>query len=239
MDSRGGLLPYCDTEKQRNLITQIVATGTVVQAALVLGISERTARSQLARIKRIAARKGYAPDNDMTKPVPDGFVVSGVSTYYNEDGVATGQWVKSKLTEEQRLVAIKEAIDEMMADYQGATKPTKGPKSSDEDIVVAIPMGDPHIGMYAWSEESGEDFDINIAREDLLSAASQLIKASPSASTCLVINLGDFFHADNMSNTTSRSGHSLDVDTRWAKVLKLGCMLMVDVVKLALKSTRR
>jgi hypothetical protein len=229
-----GLLPYC-TPKQKKLVEEAIKQGSIAKAARVIGIGERTARASFAGIRKKAAKQGYAPSNDMTRPVPDGFVVSGVSTYYNEDGVPTGQWVKSKLAEEQRLLAMKEAIDEMMADYKGVAKPTKMPKSSTDDIVVAIPMGDPHIGMYAWAEESGEDFDINIAREDLLSAANQLVKATPPASTCLIINLGDFFHADNMSNTTSRSGHALDVDTRWAKVLKLGCMLMVDVVKLALK----
>jgi hypothetical protein len=229
-----GLLPYC-TPKQKQLVETSIKVGSIAGAAKALDINERTARKSMAGIRKKAAKQGFAPDNDMTRPVPDGFVVSGVSTYYNEDGLPTGQWVKSKLSEEDRLIAMREAIDEMMADYKGVAKPTKMPKSSTDDIVVAIPMGDPHIGMYAWSEESGEDFDINIAREDLLSAANQLVRATPPASTCLIINLGDFFHADNMSNTTSRSGHSLDVDTRWAKVLKLGCMLMVDVVKLALK----
>ena len=229
------LMPYCTCDAQRELLLCIRSSKTISEGIKKAGTSERNGRRKLAVIRKNAAKKGYSPDHDMKKPVPDGFVVSGVSTYYNEEGTPTGQWVKSKLSEEDRLVAMQEAIEEMMEDYKGTAKPVKPPKRSDEDIVVAIPMGDPHIGMYAWAEESGEDFDINIAREDLLSAASQLIKASPAANTCLIVNLGDFFHADNMSNTTSRSGHSLDVDTRWSKVLKLGCMLMVDVVKLALK----
>jgi hypothetical protein len=229
-----GLYPYC-TPRQLEVVKTSEKCGSIAGAAKLLGIGERTAREHFAAIRKKAAKQGYAPSNDMTKPVPDGFVVSGVSTYYNEDGVPTGQWVKSKLAEEERLVAIKNAIDEMMIDYKGLCKPSKAPKQKTDDVILTIPMGDPHIGMYAWAEESGEDFDINIARKDLLSAAAKLVNIAPVASKCVIINLGDFFHADNMSNTTSRSGHALDVDTRWAKVLKLGCMLMVDIVKLALK----
>ena len=80
--------------------------------------------------------------------------------------------------------------------------------------MVAIPIGDPHIGMYAWSEEAGEDFDTDIARNDLLNASRSLFNASPDADRCLIANLGDFFHSDNQSNRTARSGAALDVDTR-------------------------
>lgn len=229
------LLPYCTSDKQRELLLCIRSSKNIAQGIRKAGLDERNGRRKLAVIRKNAAKQGYAPSQDMTKPVPDGFVVSGVSTYYNEDGVPTGQWVKSKLQEEDRLIAMREAIAEMMQDYKGAAKPTKPPKRSNDDIVVGIPMGDPHIGMYAWAEEAGEDFDINIARSDLLSATKQLIDAAPPAHKCLIVNLGDFFHSDNQSNRTSRSGAALDVDSRWSKVLKLGCMLMVDVVKLALK----
>lgn len=230
--------PYV-TNRQATLLDLLTSGLTCVEAANELGISERNARKLLKRAKELAAKRGYAPDHDMTKPVPDGFVVSGVSTYYNDEGKPTGQWVKSKLTEGDKLKALQEAIEDFVSSYKGLAKPTPPPKEAAEDIVLAIPIGDPHIGMYAWSEEAGEDFDIDIARNDLLSAAEKLVSVAPCASTCLIVNLGDFFHADNMSNTTSRSGHSLDVDTRWSKVLKLGCMLMVDIIKLALQKHPR
>lgn len=230
-----GLLPYARSDVQQRVLLAIQDYSTVTEAAKQLGISERNARKTLAKIRAYAAQQGYSPEHDMTKTVPDGFVVSGVSTYYNDEGKLTGQWVKSKLSAEDRLLKLREAIEEFVSDYKGMAKATKAPKPGSDDIAVAIPFGDPHIGMYAWAEECGEDFDINIARSDLLSAVDKLVSATPQANKCLIVNLGDFFHADNMSNTTSRSGHSLDVDTRWAKVLQLGCMIMVDAIKIALK----
>jgi hypothetical protein len=200
-------------------------------------MSERNAFRMLQRIKQKAAQMGYSPDHDMNKPVPDGFVVSGVSTYYNDEGKPTGQWVKSRLTADDRLKALQEAIADSVAEYKGLGKPTKQLKQKQDgsNYMVAIPIGDPHIGMYAWSEEAGEDFDTDIARNDLLNASRNLFNASPDANRCLIANLGDFFHSDNQSNRTARSGAALDVDTRWARVLKLGCMVMVDMIHLALK----
>lgn len=230
------LRPYA-TARQAEVLDALKDGSTVNQAAEKLGIAERRVYKNLQALKKNAAKQGYSPENDMNNPVPDGFIVSGVSTYYNDEGQPTGQWVKSKLKEEHRLAELREAIDEAVEEYRGKAKPVKAPKLKkvDEDLVLAIPIGDPHIGMYAWAEETGEDFDLNIAREDLLNASQNLLSIAPTASKCVIINLGDFFHSDNQSNRTARSGHSLDVDSRWSKVLKLGCMVMVDMINMALK----
>ena len=94
--------PYV-TDRQAVLLDLLAEGITCTEAARRLGISERSARKLLRRTKELAAKRGYAPDHDMTKPVPDGFVVSGVSTYYNDEGKPTGQWVKSKLDAEDKL----------------------------------------------------------------------------------------------------------------------------------------
>ena len=231
------LQQYADTDRQAQLLSLRDQGLTISEIAEQMGMSERNAFRMLQRIKMKAAKQGYSPDHDMTKPVPDGFVVSGVSTYYNDEGKATGQWVKSRLAADDRLKALQEAIADAVAEYKGGVKPAKQLKQKHDgsNYMVAIPIGDPHIGMYAWSEEAGEDFDTNIARDDLLNASRSLFNASPDADKCLIANLGDFFHSDNQSNRTARSGAALDVDTRWARVLKLGCMVMVDMIHLALK----
>lgn len=232
------LLQFCSTEKQRRVIELCVEQGfSQYEAGKLLGLSRDAVKHHLTAVRRKAAQQGFSPEHDMKKPVPDGFVVSGVSTYYNEEGAVTGQWVKSKLAEESRLKALQEAIAEAVSDYEGKAKPVKEPKrkAQTDDVMVAIPIGDPHIGLYAWSEESGENFDTEIAREDLLNASRKLLDATPDAQRALICNLGDFFHADNQNNQTSRSKHQLDVDSRWARVLKLGCMIMVDMIYLALK----
>jgi hypothetical protein len=228
---------YTETDRQLELIRLREQGLTNAEIGELMGMSERNVYRMLKRITSKAAQMGYSPKHDMTKPVPDGFVVSGVSTYYNDEGKPIGQWVKSRLSADDRLKALQDAIADAVAEYKGLGKPTKQLKQKQDgsQYMVAIPIGDPHIGMYAWADECGEDFDTDIARNDLLNASRNLFTASPDANKCLIANLGDFFHSDNQSNRTSRSGAALDVDTRWARVLKLGCMVMVDMIHLALK----
>lgn len=229
------LLNFC-TDRQREILTAYFNSSNKSNTANSLGISGRSVRRTIAAIRKKAASQGFSPQHDMTKTVPDGFVVSGVSTYYNDEGKPTGQWVKSRLKEEDKLVKLRDAIDEMMDVYTGLAPTTKLlAKPERNDIMVAIPIGDPHIGMYAWGEECGENFDLEIARGDMLAAVNEVVRSAPSCNKCVIINLGDFFHADNLSNTTTRSGHALDVDSRWPRVLQLGCMLMVDSIQIALK----
>jgi hypothetical protein len=206
----------------------------VRDAAEDLGISERGLYRTLQKMTTEAAKAGVAPDRGVNHQVPDGFVVKGTSTLYDETtGEARLQWVKTQSAVETRLEEIHEAIFEAMEDHKGVYRPRKAPKSESSDLMTAYVMGDPHIGCYAHAQEAGENFDIKIAREDLLAATSRLIRAAPKTDRALIANLGDFFHADNRGNTTTR-GTPVDVDTRWPLVLQAGCMLMVDLITMSL-----
>ena len=57
-----------------------------------------------------AALKGYAPSYGMTRTVPDGFSVKGVSSYYDKEGALKGQWVKSKADEARQAEIMREII---------------------------------------------------------------------------------------------------------------------------------
>ena len=100
-------------------------------------------------------------------------------------------------------------------------------------------FGDPHIGLYCFKDEVGEDFDLKIARRELLGASQVLIDSSPKCERAVITTLGDFFHADNVMAQTMSSGHKLDVDSRWSHVLQVGCTMMVDMINLALHKHRQ
>jgi hypothetical protein len=100
-------------------------------------------------------------------------------------------------------------------------------------------MGDPHLGMYAWGRESGDDFDLKMAESYLCEAVSRLVACSPKSKTAIMLNLGDFFHSDTQDNRTRRSGHSLDIDTRWSKVLRAGVRAMMTCIDAAAKKHER
>lgn len=232
------LLRVCENDYQRNYV-KVCAENGIGNAAKILRINRRTLQRKLKRLTEMLAKRGVSPANGMTHEVPSPFVVSGVSTLYNAEGQISAQWVKSKLKEDESFHAIREAIEELADEYKGIAKPIKPPARNNDDLLCILPLGDPHVGLYSWALETGigNDFDTTIARNDLLAAASRLVDVAPPATRALIINLGDFFHADSFSQLT-KSGHKLDVDTRWPRVLKIGCQLMVDMISLALKKHR-
>jgi len=227
------ILTVCDTEASRRNM-QACAEFGVDKASKLLGINRRTLQIMAARLRDRAAIGGLSPAHGMTHPVPTPFAVSGVSTLYNGEGQIAAQWVKSRLRDDEAAQAMREAIEDFVADFRGSAKPIKPPARNVSNLLTVVPLGDPHIGMYAHHAEAGENFDVEIARQDLMAAAARLMEVAPPTERALIVNLGDFFHADSLSQLT-KSGNKLDVDTRWPRVLKLGCQLMVELITLALR----
>ena len=225
------LLQFCNSPAQRLKVELYDQHRSVQKVAQQLGVSHQTISSTLRTLKTRAANAGIAPEADMTHPSAQGFNVKGVSTLYDEDGQVKVQWVKTQNlghTPEE----IAEAFNEFLSDFTAC--PISAPKELDSDLLAVYPMGDPHIGMLAHRDESGEDFDLKIATRDLQRATKALVDRSPPAENCLILNLGDFFHSDNPQNRTARSGNALDVDGRWFKVLNVGIDLMIEITISAL-----
>ena len=233
MSDDTGLLDYCQTDTQRRTVEAVIASvGNRANAATALGVHERSVYQILARVKAHAARQGFAPDHSMTHTAAPGFAVKGVSTLYDADGEQRAQWVKTT-ADQQRQEDLREAIVDAFTDWKGKGRVAAAPKHADEDLLTVYPMGDPHLGLYAWGEETGDDFDLKIGEATLCDAVKRLIACSPDSKTGLILNLGDFFHSDSQDNRTSRSGHPLDVDTRWAKVLRVGVRTLMSCVEAA------
>jgi DNA repair exonuclease SbcCD nuclease subunit len=144
------------------------------------------------------------------------------------------QWLKSSedpaADKIERLRELIEEFDWSSIESAGV-RPTPDAEHLSDELLDVYPMGDPHVGMLAWSKETGDDFDHKIARRDLASAFDHLATLPRDrAREALIVNLGDFFHSDDPSNRTRRSGANLDVDSRWAKVLQVGLDIMVHAV---------
>jgi hypothetical protein len=168
--------------------------------------------------------------------VPEGHAIKGVSALVDADGRVQAQWVKTKSESSDFVIdALKTAFD----DYKGRAELTPAPTHTEADLLTVYPLGDYHLGMYAWASETGEDWDLSIAERTLRGTMSDLVASAPAAETGLVLSLGDFFHMDDSNNRTPASGHALDVDTRRAKVLQVGVKLLIDCVEMALAKHRK
>ena len=227
------------TDRQKQVIQALDTAPTVKEAAESLGIDERNVYRMMQRLKTKAAKQGYAPDHDQTHTAPDTQYVKGVSTMYDDEGNVKLQWVKTGTVQEllkEDLEAFAEALGDTVYGQSSYSPSPSGIFGFYADKLAVYPIGDPHIGMYAWAEETGEDFDLDIACKDTEQAVSQLVASTPPTETAIILNLGDFFHADNALNRTARAGHVLDVDTRWPKVLQVGAHLMKTIIYKALEN---
>jgi hypothetical protein len=207
-------------------ITESSRLGSTAKAAGELGVDQRTVERSIAAVKKKAAAAGYSPDSDEAGHAPEGYHVKGKSTLYDKDGQITQQWVKTNIDQDTQLALLRETLEELAVEYRGVIPPSPAPRETNDDIMLTAVLGDPHFGLYCWMEETGADFDLNIARELMASAVARLVASAPHCQQGLLVNLGDFFHADNMENRTFRSGHSLDIDGRWQKVLRVGIAAM-------------
>ncbi len=189
------------------------------------------------RLKRLALR-GIAPEYDMTHAVPDGFAVKGVSTLYRPDGSVAAQWVKSTADAERREAIMREAVAAMAADIK-PIKPRKPKGNFRADMLSAYVIGDPHVGMRAWAEECGADWDLAIAQDVHRVVVADLVERTPRTECALIVNLGDLMHYDGMEAKTPRSGHLLDADGRYNKMLRVAAEVMREAVDSALAHHKR
>ena len=226
---------FAESEAQAEVAALVDSGVTRREAAKRLGISERNVYKMIRRIKANAVRRGYSPEHDMTHVVPEGYKVKGVSTYYNEDGKPTGQWVKSATDEERRAQALLEAV-ENAATALPKFKPAKPPKQVDENLASLLTITDFHLGMKAWKDSDGDDWDLKIARDVFLNAIHDMLNASPKSGTGILNQLGDFLHWDGLVQVTPTSGHHLTGDDRYSKLVELSISVMTEAVHMMLKN---
>lgn len=205
------------------------------KAAAALGINRRTLQRRLPTL----ARKGYSPNHDMTRTVPDGYLVRGVSTYYNRHGEPSGQWVKSAIDPERQRELIAEFCRAMSSDLPQVRRRALGKGAWLTKLMACYPIGDAHIGMLSWRAETGEDWDLQIAERVQCGAMAALVEGAPAAANAVIVNLGDWFHYDSMEPITSRSGHVLDADGRYAKMVAVGIKVMRQCIESALSKHKR
>ena len=181
-----------------------------------------------------AARHGYAPDHDMTRPTAPGFRVKGTSTLYDAaSGEARLQWVKTATDIDPEAFAA--TVLEAMRDEIPAAPITPAPSATDDDLLQVYGIGDQHLGMLAEAEEAGEDHDIRKGEALLNRAMSALVDRAPPAGTALICIVGDFLHYDGMAAVTPTSGHNLDSDTRFHRMIRTALRAIKIVIKRALE----
>lgn len=164
--------------------------------------------------------------------LPEGHVVKGVSALVDANGNTVQQWIKTKVDSvvPDLTAALKVAFEQ----YEGAAPLIAAPQVTDAELLSVYPIADQHVGLLAWGEETGEDYDLKIGVQRLRQSMAELVTQAKPSRNAVILNLGDWQHTDDAKNMTPRSGAILDVDSRYFKILTAGVQLMMDCIDLAL-----
>jgi hypothetical protein len=194
------------------------------------------------RIRMALQAAGYDPENGMTMVAPPPQVLSGRSSLVKIDPETGAQstvlyWNKSGVKHQA------ESLSKFADSLVGKIKPAKPIPASkaraDEDLMSAIFIGDAHIGMYAYQPETKHsDFDSNIAADELRRAIDNLVDRSPVAAVGLLVDVGDFMHANTSHNKTF-AGTEVDVDTRFERVMDIAASVMEYAISKMLTKFQR
>ena len=203
-----------------DMIRECLNSGMTVKATSdKLGISER---SIYIRKKKMAQRDADEHTQEHTGvKVPEAFRIHGVSTMHHRDKGEVIRWIKTTADSEKRAALIEEAahaLCEQLPVYAPVTPP-KAEKN--HDLCNLFVLTDYHLGMLSWGEETGDDWDCKIAEETLIRWLDAAIGRCPNASTAVLAQLGDFMHFDGFDAVTPTSGHLLDADGRFQKLVRI------------------
>ena len=223
------------TERQKEIIDAFIEHGSQRKAAKALNVCAGTIQGALTSVKKRAALHGYSPEHNMLRIVPEPFIVKGHSTLYDADGKPKLQWVKTSL-DQQKLQEMAQAILVGMKDEIPKVKPCNPPTDSiSNQILNCYVITDYHFGMLSWKEETGADWDLKIGEETIIKWFAQAIQQSPNAYQAVFAQLSDFLHFDGMDAVTPASKNLLDVDTRFAKVVRSAIRILRTVIDMLLQ----
>ena len=210
-------------------------------------ISEQYEMSQRVVQRRIKNLKdsGFDPANDRNYNNPENQLVSGYSTlvrHKHKDDSSTGrvmEWVKTNVHISKQVETAGAIVESMIEEIKPLPViPFKNTVATTDQFTV-IPIGDPHIGLMTWSKEVGEDWDIKIADRVYRKVFKRLLSNLPDTEECILVNTGDFFHADNIQGETSRSKHKLDLDGRHGKWLDAGFVVIRMFIDACLRKYKK
>lgn len=183
---------------------------------------------------KIKTSEGYRKDRSVEWHVTDGKVLSGDVSDSGKMLVVPLYHIEVRLIKKKAVYDAKLAIDALKEDakaYAPAYSKISYPEIP-EGCLYEIDMQDIHFGRLTWEEESGDSYDVNLAKKAIESTLTKLLGyVTNHAVSRILIPMGnDFFNVDNKLNTTTK-GTPQQEDTRWQKTYKMGreiCVWMIE-----------
>lgn len=198
------------------LIQEREAGLTLREIAEKYGMNIRTVEGRSGKL----AKRGWGHGNSpaVMDYVPDGYAVKGTSTFVDKFGNQLRQWIKTDVDKERQLELLQAAMDGFVADMPRA-EPVDIDRTDYHKTLSLYPVFDLHIGALAHKHECGENYSTDIAERIMRSFFDYTVDTSPPSEIGVVLLGGDLLHSDGLDSVTPSSGHVLDQDSRYAKLV--------------------
>jgi transposase-like protein len=195
-------------------------------ASKELGVARSTLQN---RVKQYKKRHGMA-DNETIK---------GRSLLVDRrTDTPVLEWVKTNVSAEEQKRLTKLAIDALLEQVEPLGAVEFQTTNYNTDVIPWFQIGDGHLGMVAYHREVGHNFDLKIAERELCKAMATLIEETPACERCVIQDCGDMSHYENYAAVTEASGHALDFDGRFDKMIRVYVRVMRYIVDTALRRFR-
>jgi hypothetical protein len=201
-----GLLPYCTTDRQREVLNACRDV-TMKVAAADAGLSERKLFETVRLIKQRATLQGFNPEHGLNHPVPAPLELTGTSQYHSTDKI----WIKTKVSDLLKRQMFEDAAC-AMAETLPRLKPVPAPKFSSPDFVNVYTFTDCHVGGLVRADQCGEDWNLEIAESVLTGCLDEMLRRSVKADDGILVIQGDWLHQNGSKPFTPTSGHLLDAE---------------------------
>ena len=223
------LKEFC-TDRQRQVVQAVIDNDTQQDAANALNISRSGVKSALKAVRKKAALSAVAPDHDVNHRTMEGFSAKRVSTAFKENGEIALQWVIQEPDKLQIDAMLDDFRDGLKDELKDLHRPIPKPTDTLDKLMNCYLIGDHHLGLLATSKTTGEEnYDTDIGVRLLENAVDSLVARSPNSKNGLLVNLGDFFHSNNLKGETA-NGTRLDTDGRYGRTVRLGVNLLKRIV---------
>lgn len=208
-----------------------VPAGFVLKGQSVLVDSHGNLRERWDKTRQ----EGLDPDE--ARKLPDPKKTVKLSTMTDAEGRVIQQWVSERPEDVARERAWREFAKELARDLPRVEPTSRTPgRYLNELLLAGYPVGDHHLGMLAWPEETEDAYDLEIGERLLRGAFDYLTHAAGGAGHGLVAFLGDFMHYDSFETVTPTARNMLDSDTRFPKPVRAAVRTMRYAVDAALRA---
>lgn len=224
MTDYSGLMDYCETPRQVEIVTSLTTTFSQAETARKLGTSKQNVSEIIARLKRSAQKRGALGVMKSQGLVPEGYYAeTSVQRRWDselEQMVVVSDWTKSrKEKQEKDTEFIKDFIEGVATEIKKA-KPLKSHKPQNDQLASAIVFGDAHLGMLAHAIQTlAEDYDLEKGTTDIRAAIDYCVDCAPPSEEGWFINVGDLIHFDTSKNETT-NGTKQDGSATHSQVMR-------------------